>query len=248
MSSPQNDQYRGPISRERMEAAHQIYLDMVSDPNLKFSEHNKERILNSVRSSSSFSSEKSNNLPKQKPEQITETTKKSKKERPPLTAPKNPPKESGRERAKKNTLKAQYSEVFNSQKGNKSDYLALRQYEKERIMEHERKLQEGIVKRTKEAQKKYRCEKQRQNLTNDLAKIKKFEIDAQIEQMKTPSRNPALGTTYLVEFRHIETSKRGTKLLATVEPPVPRANTPQPVPMKQFISESISTSDSDYLD
>ena len=43
LNSP-NGKRQEPLSKERFEAAHAVYLDMISDPSLNFSQKNKERI------------------------------------------------------------------------------------------------------------------------------------------------------------------------------------------------------------
>ena len=57
LNSP-NGKRQEPLSKERFEAAHAVYLDMISDPSLNFSQKNKERIQTQFRSSSEKDQEK----------------------------------------------------------------------------------------------------------------------------------------------------------------------------------------------
>lgn len=235
------------LSKERLEAAHQIYEEMVSDPSLKFDKSRKEEILSHYRScpASCSSSSKNNLTTKQNVGEcrVKSGTKKffndmldyssrknpkSGKNRKSLYEPKHPvPQETGKQRDFMNSGQAKYASIVSGE-----DPLELfrrrREAELLQFRQKEEKLWKQVEFRKKDIARQVRTQKHRQKLTRDLELIKKFERDAIIERMKVPAKDYPISTTYLVELRFLENSKQGNKYLTTADTPLPREQIPQP--------------------
>ena len=234
------------LSKARLDAAHDVYLDMVSDPSLNFSKKKKDKILSDVRSSSK-SEEKSTS--KSKSEIMTTTDQNSqkpsnensrpvghfvynhqeakKKPRASLFDPKYPPAKKGNQMRK---ARVDFIAEFYSPEREAERYMMQRQKEEELAKEKERMNRENTIKHTREAIKKYRCDKKRQKLTDDLKKIKDFELALQLDSMKKPTSHMNIPSQYMVEIRHQHVCDESSYFLTAATPPQPRKVTPKPIP------------------
>ena len=233
-----------PLSKERMNAAHQVYLDMVSDPSINFTHDKKEEIRNQFRKTPPKQEQKEKETPKKQQftPQSKVTPKKSfvyeddeepkKKKRPSLYDPKYPPKRKASEYVSK--AKADIMLLSSPSEKEKNDYLEQRRIEAEMAAERARIDRENTERHTREAIKKYRCDKEREKLRNDLKKIRDFEMSLQMDQLKRMSTRAMIPSTYMVEIKHDRTCMKGEQFLTQVSPPKPRNSVPQPISPNYF--------------
>ncbi|EAY09150.1 hypothetical protein TVAG_363650 [Trichomonas vaginalis G3] len=222
-----------PLSKERLEAAHQIYLDMVSDPDSNFSQKNKENILKKFRNKNNNQSDdnKSNSSNSNQQKHINYSTKEVKKERPPLIDPRIPPPESPKKAKAMSQSMAKYYSRHKQNDNATDDYIRQRKREDEVAAQRIQKDKELAKKFTRQAIKKYRCDKEREKLTQDLQKIRDFEVALHLEEMKKPVKHYTMPDFYLHEVRHQEKCEESSRFLTSVVPPKPRKTVPQPMPL-----------------
>ena len=244
-SSSSSSRKQEILSKARLDAVHDVYLDMISDPSINFSKKNKEKILNQARNSSkieekSTSKSKSDivavsdqNSPKTSNENRPVThfvynhQEAKKKPRASLFDPKYPP---NKKRNQMRKARIDFLAELNSPEREAERYLQQRQREEDLAKEKERINKENTLKHTREAIKKYRCDKKRQRLTDDLKKIKDFELALQLDSMKKPTSHMTIPSQYMVEIRHQHICDESSYFLTAATPPQPRKVTPKPIP------------------
>lgn len=223
----------GPLSKERLDAAHQVYLDMVSDPEINFNKQKKENILNQFRNKSQKSSDETKSISSNSSQQkhVVYNKEERKKERAPLIDPRIPPPNSPRDKKPMSRATAQFYSKYKKQDNATDDYIRQRKRDEE-LSARRLSNDEALRKKFKrQAIQKYRCDKERQNLTKDLQKIKDFEIALHLEEMRKPVKHYAMPDMYLHELRHQEKCEESSKFLTSVVPPKPRKHVPQPLPL-----------------